>query len=75
MRRKHKSLAATRLLAETAFLICLASSLAAGQSITIGPYIQNPGTTAMTVQYITDTSSDGMVRYGDGKALDRRVVA
>ena len=43
--------------------------------LTKGPYIQNPGPTAMTVQYETAAPLDGFVRYGPGAALDQKVPA
>ena len=75
MRHTYRLFVASGLLAAAAVLVGLVPSQVAGQSITIGPYIQNPSTTSMTVQYITDASGDGTVKYGAGKALDQQVKA
>jgi len=60
-----------------AALLVLAALPAAVQAaaLTKGPYLQDPGPTAMTVQYETDAPADGVVRFAAGPALDRHVPA
>ena len=49
----------------------VAMAQAADPVITKGPYLQNPSSTAITVQYEASAPGDGLVRFGDGGALDR----
>ena len=50
-----------------------ATASMAGPSILIGPYFQNPGPTSVTIQYITDLQTDGLIRYGEGRSMDKQV--
>lgn len=43
--------------------------------LTKGPYLQNPSSTAMTVQWETNVPGDGFVRFGAGHAMDQTVAA
>ena len=40
-----------------------------------GPYLQNAGPTAITVQYEMDGPGEGIVRFGAGGAMDQQVAA
>lgn len=40
-----------------------------------GPYLQNAGPTAITIQYEMDEPGEGIVRFGAGGAMDRQVAA
>jgi hypothetical protein len=48
---------------------------AAAPVITKGPYLTNPSATAVTVQYETNAPGDGLVKFGDGSALDQTAPA
>jgi predicted phosphodiesterase len=43
--------------------------------LTKGPYLQNPSSTAMTVQWETNVPGDGFVRFGAGEAMDQTAAA
>jgi hypothetical protein len=44
---------------------------AAGPVLTKGPYLQNPSSTAITVQYEASAPGDGFVRFGAGDVMDQ----
>ncbi len=57
----------------TVFLAWLFLSGAAGATqIIVGPYLQQPSETSMTVMWITDCNCVSWVEYGQGESLDRK---
>ncbi len=46
-----------------------------GKGFMVGPYLQNPGRTGITVMWMSKESGECTVRYGKGTALDREVKA
>ena len=67
---------ARRLALAIVFSACTSYLPLIAQSITVGPFVQNPTTTAMTVEYITNGLADGLVKYGvEGSKLEQEVRA
>ncbi len=57
----------------TIFLAWLSFSGAAGATeIIVGPYLQQPSETSMTVMWITDCNCVSWVEYGQSESLDRK---
>ncbi len=50
----------------------LLSGVASAAQIVVGPYLQTPTETSMTVMWITDANCVSWVEYGKGESLDQR---
>ena len=57
----------------SAFLLVAAGALPLSAEITKGPYLQNPGTTEMTVMWVTDAPGDAVLSYGE-KSPDTKIT-
>ena len=75
MKRGKGPLAVGILVAATAAWLLLASVHAGAPLLTKGPYLQNPGPTAITIQYETASPGDGLVRFGAAGAMDQKAAA
>jgi acid phosphatase type 7 len=56
----------------TAAVLVTAWAAAAGAAISKGPYLQNMGTTAVTIQYEATDEGAGQVQFGTGATLDQK---
>lgn len=63
-----------RAVKSTAILLTgfLLSGVAGAARIMVGPYLQAPSETSMTVMWITDANCVSWVEYGQGESLDQR---
>ncbi len=53
-------------------LAVMASGKAWALQVVVGPYLQNPAETSMTVMWITDSPCTSWVEYGTGETLDQK---
>ena len=63
----------------TILILLLITSLNAGYifnkiEIVHGPYLQQPSETTMTIMWMTNQKSDGIIEYGKKGSLDKKAV-